>query len=156
MTGMEQAYLEKMFPNGRELPPDRLIPCLLMQGGRTEVVFLIKAGAEEAELLQTSRDASITASDITISPLPKKETGHADLRIALELAYPGRTVRFHGTISDAEGKKQAAVAKALLLVTRVALFAATYEFEFVSFKAFDWNPTSQPALEDILRNASQD
>lgn len=156
MTGMEQAYLEKMFPNGRELPVDRLIPCLLMQGGRTEVIFLIKAGPADAELLRTERDASVSSSDISIHALPQTGEAPPDLRIAMELVYPERTVRFHGTISDPEGKKQAAVAQALLLVNRVALFVASHSFEFVSFKAFDWNPASQPDLEDILRNAAKE
>jgi hypothetical protein len=153
---MEQAYLEKMFPNGRELPADRLIPCLLMQGGRTEVIFLIKAGPENAAILRNDNDANLTASEFSIHALPQQGEAPADLRIAMQLVYPDGSIQFHGTISDAEGKKQAAVAKALLLVTRVALFVATHEFEFVSFKAFDWNPASQPVLKDILRKATQD
>jgi hypothetical protein len=152
----EQAYLEKMFPNGKELPVNRLIPCLLLQGRRTEVVFLYKAASEDADLLATEHDKRLEQSDISVSAAGAEQGGHADLRIGMELVYPERTVRFHGTISDPEGKKQAAVAKALLLVNRVALFVATHEFRFVSFKAYNWNPASQPTLENILRATSHD
>lgn len=156
MSGMEQAYLEKMFPNGRELPDDRLIPCLLMQGGRTEVIFLVKTGPEEAEWLQTERDKLLQGSEIFVTAVEKEAQAHPDLKIGMELVYPEIALRFHGTISDASGQKQAAVAKGLMLVNRIALFVATREFEFVSFKAFDWNPASQPVLENILRKAYED
>ncbi|WP_438445832.1 hypothetical protein [Gorillibacterium sp. sgz5001074] len=156
MHQTEQAYLEKLFPNGRELPGKRLIPCLLLQDRRTEVLFLYKAGPEEAHQLRPEHDAEISSSDIVVFAADREGDGHADLQIAMELRYPDFLMRFTGAVQDAEGHKQAAVAKALLLVKRVALFVATEQFEFVAFKAFDWNPASQPVLENILRGAAQE
>lgn len=156
MSLSEQAYLEKLFPNGKELPGRRLIPCLLLQGRRTEVIFLYKAGAEEAAQLGPEHDGELLSSEITVHALEQEGQAFADLKIGMELRYPEVSVVFNGTVSDSEGQKQAAVAKALLLVNRVALFVADEQFAFVSFKAFDWNPASQPVLENILRGAAQD
>jgi hypothetical protein len=154
MMSMEQTYLEKMFPNGKELPDNRLIPCLLMQGGRTEVILLIKTDPVNAELLRTENDPKLLASDISVSAVEKEAGTRSDLRIALDFSYPGEAARFHGIITDPEGKKQSAVAQALLQANRIAVFVATYNFEFVSFKAFSWNPASQPELQSVLEEAA--
>jgi hypothetical protein len=155
MNHTEQTYLEKLFPNGRDLPNERLIPALLMQGERTEVLILIKVADEQAMLLRTENDSLVTHTDISVQAVDKAgrgDSGVADLRIGLELTYPDITLRYNGIISDATGQKQASIAAALLQATRIAVFVATYELAFVSFKAFDWNPASLPHLQEILQD----
>ena len=42
----------------------------------------------------------------------------------------------------------------MLQAKRIAMVVATYDFEFVSFKAFDWSPASLPQLQEVLENAA--
>lgn len=153
MPNTEQAYLDKLFPNGRELPDNRLIPALLIQGERTEVLFLIKVSEEHAGLLRSERDALVQHTDISVHTAGQGEDGRQpDLRIGLELTYPDAALHYHGIIADPTGQKQSSIASALLAVRRIAVFVATLEMEFVSFKAFDWTPASQPNLQQILQD----
>jgi hypothetical protein len=151
---MEQAYLEKLFPGGRELPNDRLIPAILMKGEQTEVIFLIKAEDKYAELLRSGNDSRVLHSDISVHQVTggSKETGGGvpDLRIGLELSYPEEVVRYQGLISDASGQKQSSIVQALLLVNRIAVFVSTHDLQFRSFKAFDWNPAALSGLQKEL------
>lgn len=148
---MEQAYLEKLFPKGHELPNERLIPAILLQGDRTEVIFLIKVSDARGELLKNENDAHVQQSDITVHlGEVKPEGGAADLRIGLELVYPLEQVRYQGIISDDTGQKQASLAQALLKVNRIALFISSYDLRFRAFKAFDWNPASLAHLQGRL------
>lgn len=148
MSAAEQAYLNKFFPNGAELPRDRLIPALFIRGEVTEMLLLVKASADLAELLRSENDGRIRHTDIAVKTVPNGD-GKPDLRLELELGYDSGSVVFHGLISDPEGSKQGAIVSALLLVNRIALFVAGYDMAFVSFKAFDWNPAAVPQLIDM-------
>lgn len=156
MSQTEQAYLDKLFPGGRELPQDRLIPALLMQEGRTEVIFLIKAGDPQDKLVAPERDALVSQTDISVRLMEQSGSGQVpDLRIGLEIAYPDAVVRFHAVIADETGQKQASLATALLQVRRIAVFFATIGMEFISFKAFDWHPESMPHLQEIVTDINR-
>lgn len=152
MSSTEQAYLEKLFPNGAELPNDRLIPALLMQGERTEVILLIKVPQAQAKLLRTEHDARVLHTDISVHPVEREGNDVPDLRLGLELSYPEEKLHFHGLISDSSGKKQGTIAAALLQANRIAVFVALHDMTFVSFKAFDWNPGDLPQLRTILQD----
>ncbi|MDF2937626.1 MAG: hypothetical protein K0Q90_2999 [Paenibacillaceae bacterium] len=156
MPHPEQAYLDKFFPNGHELPQDRLIPALLMQNERTEVMFLVKAGEPQAALLTPERDAMVSQTDISVQLMDTPDkTGVSDLRIGLELSYPDAVVRFHAVIADETGQKQASLATALLGVRRIAFFFTDANMQFISFKAFDWQPEGMPHLQKIMTDINR-
>jgi hypothetical protein len=156
MSHPEQAYLDKFFPNGHELPQDRLIPAILSQNGRTEMMFLVKAGEPQAGLLGPERDGLMSHTDISVQLMDTpNQKGVPDLRIGLELTYPDAVVRFHAVITDETGQKQATLATALLQVRRIAFFFTDAGMQFISFKAFDWQPEGMPHLQNIMTDINR-
>lgn len=156
MSHPEQAYLDKFFPNGHELPQDRLIPALLTQNGHTEVMFLVKAGEPQAGLLSPERDVMMSHTDISVRLIETADKGKVpDLRIGLELVYPDAAVLFHAVITDETGQKQATLATALLGVRRIAFFFTDANMNFISFKAFDWQPEGMPHLQNIVTDINR-
>lgn len=150
----EQRYMETLFPEGRNLPENSLTPCVVRKGGRTDVLFLIKADESLLADFRNGGSSAVPLTDMVVHWEKPSADPAPDLVLRLDMQYPGKTTVFETFISGTEPDKQGAIGRALLAVNRFGIFIAGNDFTFAAFQAYSWDSTSDLQLRRILLEAA--